>query len=142
MSVTKTKHMNSSLNLFTQPDILHQIGIASLQKFLNRFTDSNSGLSSPNPDSPYFSSELARVFAQPQSLSSRLCETLVLLEAAASAENYERLAAIAQQRLPGFCVSEFHPLAIALEIWLAFPDDLSQFAPSLSEESHQERSSL
>src|SRR6266436_2635900 len=135
MSVTKTKHMNSSLNLFTQPDILHQIGIASLQKFLNRFTDSNSGLSSPNPDSPYFSSELARVFAQPQSLSSRLCETLVLLEAAASAENYDRLAAIAQQRLPTLCVSEFHPLALALELWLTCPDDFPPLHSSSSSSS-------
>jgi hypothetical protein len=123
--------MSSSLNLFTQPDILHQIGIASLQKLLNQFTESDLGCL--NSDSPYLCSELARVFAQPQSLSSRLCETLVLLETAASAENYERLAAIAQQRLPGFCVSEFHPLALALELWLNCPDDLSQFAPPLSQ---------
>jgi hypothetical protein len=127
--------MNSSLKLFTQPDILQHIGIDSLQKFLNRFTDSNSELSSLNSSSPYYTSELARVFSQPHSLSAGLRETLLLLESAASPQNHDHLATLAQQRLPDLCVTEFHPLAIALELWLAFPDDLAQLCASSSSSS-------
>jgi hypothetical protein len=122
--------MNSSLKLFTQSDILHQIGVGPLQKFLNQFTDSDSWLSSLDSDSPYLCSDLARLFTQPRSLSPRLCETLLLLESAAAPEHHDRLAALAQQRLPDLCVTEFHPLALALELWLTFPDDLQQLDAS------------
>jgi hypothetical protein len=37
----KNKTMNSSLKLFTQSDILHQIGVDSLQRVLSHFTDSD-----------------------------------------------------------------------------------------------------
>src|SRR5436190_23523299 len=124
--------MNSSLKLFTQSDILHQIGVVSLQKLLTQFTDSNAGLSSLNSNSPYYTSEVARVFTQPQSLSAPLRETLLLLESAASPENHDRLAALAQQRLPDLYVTEFHPLALALELWLSFPDDLIHLCSSSS----------
>jgi hypothetical protein len=142
MSATKTNHMNSSLKLFTQPDVLHQIAIAPLQKFLNQFTDPASGLSSLNWESPYFCSELARLFTQAESLPPPVREILLLLESAASPENCDRLAAIAQQCLPNLCVSEFHPLALALELWLASPDDLSQFhSPALRSASDEGGSS-
>jgi len=130
--------MNSSLKLFTQSDILHQIGIDSLQKVLSHFTDSDPQLSCLNTESPYFCSELARLFTQPQSLSPRLCETLVLAEAAALPEHHVRLAALAQQRLPDLCVTEFHPIALAIELWLACPVDLAQFNGSAARAARSE----
>jgi hypothetical protein len=122
--------MNSSLKLFTQPDLLLQLNRESWQALFSHFAASDPQFSPLNLNSPYFASELARIFAQVQSLSPQLRETLLLLESAASPENSARLSAIAQQRFPNLCISEFHPLALALELWLAFPDDLTQFHPS------------
>src|SRR5882724_10571805 len=105
MTATNTKCMNSRLTLFTQSDILQQIGIGSLQKFLNQFTDSDPQFTSLVPESPYYLCELSRLFAL--SLSPHLVKTLLLLETAASPENYDRLTVVAQQRLPNLCVTEF-----------------------------------
>ena len=117
--------MNSSLKLFTQADVLQQIGMRPLQTFLSHFADSDPQFASLAPDSPYYFSELSRLFTL--SLSQRVSEILALLEHATSPEHCDRLAAIAQQKLPNLSGSEFHPLALALELWLAFPDDLSPF---------------
>lgn len=116
--------MNCTLQLFTQPDLLLNISRESLQKLLNHFAAPDPDLSLLDLSSPYFSSELARFFARTQSLSPHLRETLLRLESAASPENYERLSTLAETRIP--CASEFHPLALALELWLASPDELSQ----------------
>jgi hypothetical protein len=120
--------MNSSLKLFTQSDILLQLGVGPLHRFLSHFTDSDPQFASLASDSPYYFSELSRLFAH--SLSARVIETLLLLESAASPENYEALAAAVQARFPNLSVTEFHPLALALELWLNFPDDLEKFDAS------------
>ena len=45
--------MNSSLNLFTQPDILLQLGAGPLHRFVSHFINSDARLASLDPDSPY-----------------------------------------------------------------------------------------
>src|SRR6266576_4375903 len=119
--------------LFTQPSILKEIGHPRLAKLLHGFEQDlkDSNLSLPDPDAQngeYFS-DLAALFARPDTLPASLRNTLLVLEHAATPENDAKVQDAVHRRIPRVFVSRTCPLDRVLDLWFLVPDELSQFIP-------------
>src|SRR2546423_1637257 len=106
-SITPSIHCPAPLHLFTQSEILHQIGSGRLLKFLRAFstdpeTDSILPPASAADDGNYFDS-LATAFANHSLLPNPLREALFTLENAVSPENQSLFDSTIQRCIP--CVS-------------------------------------
>src|SRR3954469_17927403 len=94
----------TTLNQFTQPAVLQNIGPVRVAKFLDGFADDLQAarIILPTPESAngeYFDS-VAALLASPALLPARLRVALLTLEVAASPENDGRLDASIQKRIP------------------------------------------
>src|SRR6266567_3512194 len=118
------------LKYFSQPEILQQIGIARLFKFLDEYADdlevANILLPTPVSESDDHFDSLAALLASPGLLPERLRTDLLALEEAAAPENRDRLQAAIAHRIPSVSLANCCPLDCALELWFAAPDELSQ----------------
>src|SRR6266567_5862859 len=121
------------LKYFSQPEILQQIGIARLFKFLDEYADdlevANILLPTPVSESDDHFDSLAALLASPGLLPERLRTALLALEEAAAPENRDRLQAAIAHRIPSVSLANCCPLDCALELWFAAPDELSQIEP-------------
>jgi len=127
-----TNNHNHHLKYFTVPEILQQIGVIRIPKFLSGFREDLAGSPlavfsdlTPEPSTDFTS--LASQFANLPIIPDRLRETLLTLEAAASPRNSERLEEILHRCLPCVGLNRECPLDCALELWFAVPEELSQF---------------
>ena len=128
--LTHLAHLTLML-LFTQPSILKEIGHPRLAKLLHGFEQDlkDSNLSLPDPDAQngeYFS-DLAALFARPDTLPASLRNTLLVLEHAATPENDAKVQDAIHRRIPRVLVSRTCPLDRVLDLWFLVPDELSQF---------------
>jgi hypothetical protein len=128
-----------NLKLFTQPEILEQIGSRRLEKLFNAFRGDldTEHIILPTPESQngsYFGS-LAATLGSGTKLPDRLRNTLLALETATSPENRSLLDAAIQLRIPTVAVSENCVLDRALELWFHAPEEFSAFKPNFDTQS-------
>jgi hypothetical protein len=136
---SRTPSLHHSLKLFTQTEILEQIGPRRLEKLFNTFREDleTQHLILPTPESQngtYFDS-LAATLESDAKLPDRLRNTLLALETAASPENRPLLDAAIQRRIPTVAVSQTCALDRALELWFHAPEELAAFKPNSDTQS-------
>ena len=123
----------TTLNQFTKPAVLQNIGPLRVAKFLDGFADdlkaANITLPTPESVNGDYLHSVAALLASSALLPDRLRVALLTLEVAASPENDARLDTAIQHRIPCVSLNRNCPLDCALELWFAAPDELSQFAP-------------
>src|SRR5580765_1173800 len=128
----------ATLNFFNQSAILRQIGHRRLAKLFGPFAEELKAarcvLPEPDPDDEDYFADLACALSMTDRLPSRLRQTLLTIELAASPENEMPLWRALGRRIPSVSVSQDCPLDRALELWFAAPEEFAQFTPRKSDQ--------
>src|SRR6185503_11115021 len=140
-STTKTTNTNTpTLNQFTNPDILHTIGLVRVAKLLGAFSSDFARANIVVPAEPDYNHppvngeyyDAVAVALASSSLPEPLLSTLLTIERAAAPESAAALDDAIQRRLPCISLKRDCPLDCALELFFACPDELSAFDRSSS----------
>ena len=124
-----SRNGHPGLTLFTDREILQQIGSGRISKlvesFRTEFDDAKIAL--PAPDDQGYLDSIAGLLGVSSKLPERLSKTLQTVEAAASPENRAQLDEAIKRRIPNISLSGFCEADRALELWFQAPEELQQF---------------
>src|SRR4051812_30241466 len=139
-------HDSSKVTLFSQIDILREVGHIHVAMFLESFGEElrAAGIEAPRAPDPAYSSvpepeasqyfsAAAGIFERPELLPERLRRTVKMLEAAAADEAW--LEATIKRRLPCISLNWNCKLECALTLWFMARDELGQFEQSANGET-------